>query len=254
MLTLTQQDPHSIPPLMQDMTFYFTGFRINGSGQDIYSQLFSSIPADRRSEVLFSTLNYECLFEQGLSAHDVAVDYWADAPPLADPIRLWKLHGSCNFIPDPREVQMRREGVSYEGTTNVRINANLLAIPDLDEVASWVRGDTALYAAMCLFMVDKPIQIGLRAISALQKKWQEEVARTNRVIVIGTRYHPQDRHLWEALTSTDADIYYVGSESSFHEWQPYRQPRPLTFIGSRIEQVIDDVKELLAKSAKPRRR
>ncbi len=243
MLRLSESHSHAIPPLMKDMTLYFASFTTDGSGQDVYSELLAAIPREGRSRVLLSTLNYECLLELAASRQGLQVEY-GEAPVRASGVRIWKLHGSCNFIPDPNEIQVSGQGVSYSGM-GVEFNARLLTV-DPAQAAQWVRGNTGLYAAMCLFMVGKPIQIGKPQVSALQAAWQDRVAAAARVIVIGTRFHPQDRHLWDALGSTAAQVYFVGSRSSLEEWRPKRQPRPLVHVGSRIGEVIEDVKTLLA--------
>lgn len=242
MLALAAADGHAVAPLMQAMTHYFAGFRLDGSGHDLYSRLLAELPPASRERTLFSTLNYECLFEIAAAGHRLRIHY--DRQPLSsESIRIWKLHGSCNFI--PQEIRMRREGVSY-AFRGVTFNTPLQFIQP-EEARLWVAGDNALYAAMCLYTVDKPTQIGAQFITDLQTAWGDAVLNAEQVIVVGTRPHDQDRHLWDPLAKTLADLHYVGSPKSFETWLK-RSGRPTSrshLIDERFEQAINRIVELL---------
>jgi len=59
-------------------------------------------------EIHFSTLNYDLLFVDALSVNGLSVDYFEKS---SDKVPFWKLHGSCNFLP---------QGIIDEG--NIFIN------------------------------------------------------------------------------------------------------------------------------------
>lgn len=107
-------------------------------------------------------------------------------------------------------------GVSF-AFSGVNFNGPLQFVQP-DAARKWAAGDNALYSAMCLYTVDKPTQIGASFINQLQSAWADVVLGAKRIVVIGTRPHDQDRHLWEPLAETAADVHYVGAQGDFEAW------------------------------------
>jgi hypothetical protein len=242
MLSLVNGYSHSVGPLMRMMTEYFAAFRLDGSSRDLYSQLLTGLGRDV-SQILFSSLNYECLFEGAVSLRGLRNDYFGDKPLPAGNTHIWKLHGSCNFRAPG--IAVAPQGVSYAGS-GVSFSPHALEAMSTQEAIAYVRGG-GLYAAMCLYTVHKPIQIGTEVIEGLQRAWAETVHSAEKVIVIGTRPHDEDRHLWEPLAGTGADLYFVGSRDSFNEWvgRSGRAVRKSHFLAARFEAAIADIQGLL---------
>jgi hypothetical protein len=212
MLALVAADGHAVAPLMRAMTHYFATFGLDSSKRDLYSDLLRGLAPGQLKRTLFSTLNYECLLEIAAAGQHLGIHY--DQEPLSsNSIRIWKLHGSCNFIPAGLTmrsgVSFAFKGVSFDGP---------LQFVQPDAARNWAAGDNALYAAMCLYTVDKPTQIGASFINQLQSAWADVVLDAKRIVVIGTRPHDQDRHLWEPLAETAADVHYVGALGDFEAW------------------------------------
>ncbi len=83
-----------------------------------------------------------------------AVNYFHNAPASDSDIIIWKLHGSCNFLPHGGVTATR--GVSFSpgvtfGTGIRPVNPN--------EVAAYCTGNTALYPVMAVYARAKPVQI-----------------------------------------------------------------------------------------------
>lgn len=243
MLSLVQQYSHSVGPLMRVMTEYFAGFNLDGSGTDLYSQLLNGMGTDL-DDILFSSLNYECLFEIAASQRRLAIAYFSqDQSPPPGNVRLWKLHGSCNFRAPG--IAVAPQGVSYAGS-GLSFTPGALEAITPQEAINYVRTG-GLYGAMCLYTVHKPIQIGTDVIQGLQDAWAGAVRAAQTVIVIGTRPHDEDKHLWEPMVETDAELHFVGSEDGFNEWVR-RSGRPAAkshFLGQRFEGAVHDVQRLL---------
>jgi hypothetical protein len=234
MLAIMESGQHWIGPLMQDMALYFTSFRLDGTGSDLYSSLMKAMSGTSFSETLFSSLNYECLLEIAASALGLTVHY-GDIPPPPDSMTVWKLHGSCNFIPDPKSISLRRGGSFGFGAT---FNPNLLPVSP-HEAAQWVCGDTALYPAMCMFAVGKPSQISPHVFAGYQSKWAELINRAKKVFVIGVRPHLIDSHVWGPLGNTDAELFFVGSLNEYTGWLPDRRARPTNYVGPTFREALD---------------
>jgi hypothetical protein len=243
MLVLVEKHGHSVGPLMRMMTEYFATFALDDTGADLYSLLLRGLGRDL-GHILFSSLNYECLFELAASGLGFQNAYNDDVPLPAGAVRLWKLHGSCNFIPDPSSIAVAGEGVSYD-FTGVQFNPTIIPVSPKEAIAH-VR-QSGLYAAMCLYTVHKPIQIAAGLIEGFQHEWAATVRRAAQVVVIGTRPHDEDRHLWEPLAETRAELYFVGSEDSFNDWvsRSGRAAAKSHFVAERFEEAVAEISRLL---------
>src|SRR5688572_22239033 len=51
----------AVPPLMQDMAVFFAGFGISAGADNLYWRVLRD--SGERSDIIWSTLNYECLLE-----------------------------------------------------------------------------------------------------------------------------------------------------------------------------------------------
>lgn len=200
-----------VPVLMQHMALYFLQFHPAKMGQTLYGRLAAMIArsADRRRVVL-STLNYDCLLEIELAGAGVPIDLWGHA--THESVRLMKLHGSANFIPEGLTVT---RGVQF--TRGVLFDTSVRGC-DLNEATAFCLGDNALPPVMCLYMKDKPVSVGREAISRVQSDWLEAVRHASKVVIVGVHPNPQDRHLWSELANCTAPLRYVGDQSAFLTW------------------------------------
>ena len=190
--------------------------------------------------VLFSTLNYECVLELSASGMGLTVQYWHDAlKPGA--IRVWKLHGSCNFlskgIQATNGVRFSR-GVNFEG--------GLQAVSPNDAVA-YCLTNQGLYPAMALYMTSKPVQIGQQVILSLQQQWGDNVKAAERLLVVGVRPYPDDGHIWGPIAECAGTVGYVGPKEEFDTWASACRTGPSTWLGARWDACFDESVAFLAE-------
>lgn len=146
MTSLWESGSHSIPLLMQQMAVFFAHFRLSPLLGDAYSRLIEALRLrDRAGSITLSSLNYDCLLEIALGAAGYRARYFADRYG-DNTIAVWKLHGSCNFLPGS-EVQAIR-AVSY--SSGVSFGTGIRAV-GLDEVRQYCAGNTAMYPAMAIY-------------------------------------------------------------------------------------------------------
>jgi hypothetical protein len=74
---------------------------------------------------LFSTLNYERILEYDICQQGMSIDWWNFPSLYADFASVFKLHGSCNFV--PRDVQATRDvgytnAASFPGPAKAILN------------------------------------------------------------------------------------------------------------------------------------
>ena len=227
-------DKHSqvIPELMQQMALYFIQFRPRAPGTTLYCALINEIKRHGRThDILLSTLNYECVLERAISLQGLAVNY-GDFPPASDSITVWKLHGSCNML--PQGISATR-GIRF--TRGVTFNTTVRVTLDLNEAAAYCLGDNALPPVMCLFMQGKPSQVSPGTIVAIQEAWHALVAKAKKVAIVGVHPNEEDAHLWDALGNTPADLFYIGDVKAFENWcARNRRNKPFEVIGTKFKE------------------
>ena len=94
--------------LMQDMACYFAQFGQNNSNQNLYNRFIDKIKP-HANNISLSSLNYDILLESAISVNELGVNY--SEKPIQNSIFVWKIHGSCNFIPSG--ITARRGSTLY---------------------------------------------------------------------------------------------------------------------------------------------
>lgn len=233
MNALWNSGSHKIPALMQHMAIFFSQFRLFLRKKDAYSVLFDNI-CRLGKQVTFSTLNYDCLFEIAVSMAGKPISYFEDET-AGSAITIWKLHGSCNFLPDGGVGASR--GVSF--TPGVGFETGIKAV-NLDKVPEYCLGNTGLYPVMSIYAQGKPVQIAATKIKAIQEEWSNAVHSAETIAIIGVNPHPPDGHIWNPLSETKANILFCGDEKTFSSWSSeYRVGKDSSFIGNHFNSSID---------------
>ena len=196
-------------PLYQAMGAYFAQFSLGEDNH--YTTLIDGLHNSITSgETVFASLNYDLLLEQAI------VDAGTGLNPLPEnlgnPGTVIKPHGSCNFLPEALKA------VNFAFTGDVAFDSTLEVV-SRKEVIEYYQSNRALYPAMALYRPDKRIQLSPSVIEGFQELYQEAVTEASTIGIIGAAFHPQDNHIWDPLTSSDATIHYIGGESSFDRWQ-----------------------------------
>ncbi|MBX0325577.1 hypothetical protein EGH21_21365 [Halomicroarcula sp. F13] len=238
MVALSEFNSKLHAPLYQAMGAYFAQFSI-GSETTQYEILVDSLSDSLADgETVLSSLNYECLLEEAMSDFGHKINYFPDE--LGEAATVLKPHGSCNFLSQNLTAQgdiQFSEGVSFSGGVEA---------VSRKEVIQYHRGNNALYPAMALFRPDKYTQVGTSVIQSIQGKWKEAVQQSDKVGIIGVNPRPSDDHLWEPLSNTDAEIFYIGGEDSFDRWtRNHRDSGMNTFISNRFHEGVSELTDEL---------
>ncbi|MFZ1077371.1 MAG: hypothetical protein WAN47_08090 [Nitrosotalea sp.] len=224
---------HNVGLLMRHLTLYFAQFRQNNPSQNLYFRFIESIKQNA-NEIAMSSLNYDVLLELAITSSGLQVNYFSDSP-IQNSMLVWKLHGSCNFIP----VNIHAgSGVSYG--SGVSFNSNIQAVSPNEAIQFCLSG-TALYPAMCLYMDKKPTQISPSVIGKIQQNWLTSIGKANKVLIIGVRPNPNDTHIWNPIIETNAMVGYIGSNEDFIKYvKQKRENKDTKFIGRRWNEAFDD--------------
>ena len=218
--------------LLREMGRYFAGFSA-GSG-NLYERLVEGIVKIGRFEnVAFSTLNYECLLEDGLRRAGKRVDYEATSGSDGDAAVCWKLHGSCNFMVEGHDYQFSFIPASMLTGLPFRVVecADVPAICDLNS-----REQSLLFPIMAIYAPGKDVPFAPERVSRMQSSWAEAVNHAETVVVAGVRPNPGDSHIWGPLAATAARVLAVGAPLPLQQWAArFRRGRRFELLGSTFE-------------------
>lgn len=229
---LWDKHSHIVAELTQQMAIYFAQFRASRKGSTLYHYFAREIKQRGvAKDLVISTLNYECVLEFALSDEGLPINYF-DSTSSNQEICVWKLHGSCNFLPQGMSAG---RGVSF--MRGVVFDTGIRAVPDMNEVIAYCFSDNAIPPVMCLYMKDKPLQVAQTAVQELQQRWREQVASADVIAVVGVNPNPGDVHLWQALAQTQARLVYIGNQKTFETWSTENHKQKSTrFLASRFDE------------------
>ncbi len=229
---------HASPVLMQQMAVYFSEFLLPNTRKDSYSKLIDSlVPLRAIGSSIFSTLNYDRLLECALTMAGRKVVYFNETATDSHQSIVWKLHGSCNFIPE--DIKATR-GVTFG--SGVKWGTSLRAVSTPQEVRKFCYGNTALYPALAIYTKDKPIQIAPETIQRIQNWWTNAIAQSSQIVVVGVNPNPDDDHIWNPIAASPSRLVYVGNEKAFSDWSTeYRESGESIYLGNRFNQCISGI-------------
>lgn len=207
----------NIPLLMRQMAEYFIKFKPDYD-DNLYVKLLRELPSI--NGITFSTLNYDVLFENAAEKNGVGISCFQEEK---DKIFFLKLHGSSNFIP---AGDNRIMGTRFEGTIRFEIPLKCATVEEVISFCS--RPGNAIYPAMCLFAPEKKAQIGHEKILKIQEIWRTRILDAERILTIGFRPYPPDKHIYDPLSETNAIISYIGSKKRYDEWVTSNRVRGVT--------------------------
>lgn len=215
--------------LLRCMADYFAQFRpMTGNAYVSLPERLSARDALRGT--YFSSLNYDCLFEYAARHLDLTLSY--DSREATEPpsMTLWKIHGSCNFL--PIGLSASASGMAYVASGVVWEGG--IAAVDCSKVRAFV-AQSALYPAMAIFMEGKPIHSNPSVIKELQSRWSDAVLSAETVGIIGVRPNPTDANIWEPLAETKAALVVIGNREEYRDWAArFRKKGSMEIVGQRF--------------------
>jgi hypothetical protein len=185
----------------RDLACYFAQFHLRGNGYDPYSELIGRLrEGDALGKCLFTSLNYECLFE--LAAVHVGL------PVIYDPNQgdaVLKIHGSCNFVTD--DLTAYRYLLT---NPNAQVGCELTALPPGPGLFEALRfrfaGTSNYFPVVSLYAWGKNTPVGGSQIQAARNRFRAAVLGASAVVLIGVAPNQEDIHLWEPISRTAADV------------------------------------------------
>lgn len=194
------------------------------------------IRAVGHQRVIFSSLNYDLLFELSAGALHLKTTYSSENS--AGSVRLLKIHGSSNFWPNTGSNQLK--GCTFSGFT-VDIEAPVLPLNQYDTIQKCLTQDS-LAPAIAMYAEGKKKKVCPAYVNAQQKQWTAAVLSARKVGIIGTRIYSLDDHVWGTLAASRADIYYYGvtenDRMEFEEWKANAGRKNIYFVKANFGDAV----------------
>ncbi|HDL7085602.1 TPA: hypothetical protein PXM35_001306 [Yersinia enterocolitica] len=206
---------------------------------NIYIELIKALKSQR---VIYSSLNYDLLFE--LSAISLGLECSYDSTFRKGYVRILKIHGSSNFWPDIPNVTIKNGKFSMSG--RAEIQAPIRALNQIKTLTK-CRLEDSLAPAIAIFAVGKAVRISPDFVENQYRLWKEQVKKALKVFIIGVRVHEVDEHIWGFLSSSKAQIHYFGFPSDreeFDRWQLKYPKLKAFFHKSDFKKSIQTIKRL----------
>jgi hypothetical protein len=118
----------------------------------------------------------------------------------------------------------------------------VIVVSNPSEFAERIRGD-AFPPVMSYVDPTKETTSGVNFIEQQRVRYEALIMEARTVAVIGVAVRPDDKHMWEPLEKTDAEIMYVAGSSAgkkFSAWSAQRRP---TKHGGDLAQYFGDAFE-----------
>lgn len=127
-------------------------------------------------------------------------------PPPA--IKLGKLHGSANWIPDLGNQVFKNlimENVGAIGNPSIRYLSREAAINAL-------RNDDQFMPDMCLYMFGKESLYTSTRTTDIASDWNTSLDQSDIIYVCGVAINTDDKHIWDGLIRNRHKIHYFGTK------------------------------------------
>lgn len=221
--------------LLNHMGRYFTQFNIDDHSQSLYFRLIQRYqPRFQSNEFLVSTINYECLIEEAALQLFPEITCFGSGQGF----KVLKLHGSCNFLP-----QKIRVGLSQKmNLGTARFDLPLKCVSP--EVALKELQHNQFPPAMSLYATDKTNVACETQIRTIQAEFHKAVEHATLVLVVGANPYPDDRHIWDHVAATKAEVVLIGGEDGCRPWLTTNRGGE-KWLGDRFAASFDDLCDLL---------
>lgn len=238
MAELYEKSEREAYSLLREMCLYFTKFK--PKEKNLYKELIKFIISTKHP-VVFATTNYDLLIEDSIYQLGYGALYKL-LPVFTNTFLVLKIHGSCNFLPYIPGITIR--GATYKSVETVLdVPVKIARVP---EVIKFCNEEDSIAPAIAMYAKGKAVKFCPKFVLQQQKLWQESVFNVKRIFVIGLRVNPEDTHIWQALASSKAELFYVGEKEDFNVWTKENRSENARWIADKFVESIPIIKGYLS--------
>lgn len=228
--------------LFRNLAHFFTNFHVLNS-DNLYSKLINMLHlSELLNSTVFSTLNYDNIFEQAVKINGFKVECIND-PNSTNEIMLMKLHGSATF--KLHSDNFNSSHVLFPPWFKIDAPLQEMTIEDAQEYYS-DKQDMFIMPPMCMYTPDKKSNIANNAIQNIQRRYTEIVSKVSRIFIIGASASLHDKHVWNPIKDSTANIYYCGSDKDFNKIKVVIGAKRCRYIGTTFDSFLQNFNVLIA--------
>lgn len=192
------------------------------------------------SDVIYSSLNYDLLFELACTLEGLTPCYRVTSDERS--VSLLKIHGSSNFWPSMPIGSMK--GITISDCT-VDVQAPIVCL-NQSETLLRCKADKGAAPAMALYAEGKAVKVSPDFIRRQQAEWEQSVRDAANIYIIGVRVHTLDSHIWKPLGEAEGRVTYFGlpgDNPDFQVWSDASKKSNAFFIEANFEGAVDWISE-----------
>ena len=221
----------NIMAFQRDLAAYLAQFKPGAANS--YRTLIEKLGIRR---VVYSTLNYDLLFELSAGSLGLNTQYGVEAS--AHSVRLLKPHGSCNFWPDIPVGTFR--SCIFSGNGRADISAPVRPLDYRQTLRRCVEEDS-VSPAIAMYAEGKAVKVCPDYVEAQQNQLKSIAAKARHIFISGVRVHQSDEHIWGVIAKSAANVTYFGLNSDrdeFLDWKEASRKRNAYFVESDFTSAI----------------
>jgi hypothetical protein len=192
------------PAFIRQIAEYFVQFE-PGRANLYFDVVQTLLGSERRFTI--ATLNYDLLFERAVTIAGHRLAYHTPPVPRGN-LPFLKLHGSCNFLPDPGGLIISDVSFDLPGAEDVNFEGNVI-VAQPEQVRRFCRTETSLAPVMSLYAIGKQVLYCPAFVKQQQQAWADIVREATRVYIVGVRVTLTDEHIWNPILHSRAQVFYV---------------------------------------------
>lgn len=198
----------------QDLARYIAQFEPRPGNH--YRELIQ-IFKNKRAGTLLSTLNYDLLLERAIELAGHSYHHLISEPFTVGSYPVYKLHGSCNIVPDP-PMQIRGILINVDlanappGVTVGGVGGHELMSLDRPALMKWLDEEDSLVPCIAAYHASKNIRDHGTSFKHLRAHWASEIHNTEAIFIIGVRLVLHDTHIWEPISKYKGKVYWVSRD------------------------------------------
>lgn len=206
---------------------------------NVYIKLIKSL---NRSRVIYSSLNYDLLFEISAGYCNLNTHYTSNNH--VDGVRLLKIHGSSNFWPDiPTGTIV---GCTFMGSGRADIQAPIRPLNQKQTIYKCLQEDSVA-PAIAMFAPGKQVKISPDYVENQYAMWLDAVKIASKIFIVGVRVHEVDTHIWGELGKVKGSVHYFGFKGDKHEffqWKTHSVKHNAFFHDSDFENSVEIISRI----------
>lgn len=215
---MVKTPPNQYAELYIEMAAYFFAKRITPNS--LYIELAKRIKKTPLWRGSFVTLNYECLLEQAFSRQDIKLSL---RPVMLedsfnnDYFEILKPHGACNLY---NSSLKGARGIMSIDALGVHTSGEVMEVLTELDFKSNI-SNNAFPPVMSYFEPNKATTSGVSFIQEHRSRYFEKIVHADKIVIIGVLPRENDRHIWEPLSQTSAQIMCcsgVDGAAKFLDW------------------------------------